>query len=198
MEMEEPPCPSVGACPDSQSPVQFVDVAHEAGLTCSERLGSSRSQALHHRGQGQRSRFFRLRPRRLARHLSDQRNATGREVACRPGAHFASVQEQSRRHVHRRRGKSWARAHRLADRRLRRRLRQRWLGRPLLLLLGTQHSFSQQRRRHLYGRHSQGRSLRRARPLGRRLHLARLRSRRAPRSFRLATTSGSIPRKRLG
>ena len=42
----------------------------------------------------------------------------------------------------------------MANRRLRRRLRQRWMGRSVLLFLGTQHSFSQQRRRHVHRCHA--------------------------------------------
>ena len=113
----------------------------------------------------------------------------------RQGAHFASLQKQSRRHVHRRHRKIRPRPHRLADRRLRRRLRQRRLGRSVLLLLGTQHSVSQQRRRNFHRRHSQGRGLRRTDSAGARAAPFSTTTATATSIFSSATTSNSIRRK---
>ena len=48
-----------------------------------------------------RRRLLRLRPRRLARHLPRQRLAP-RRLPQRPGARLPSLQEQPRRHIHRR------------------------------------------------------------------------------------------------
>src|SRR6266478_5791751 len=65
------------------------------------------------------------------------------------------------------------------------RLRQRWLGRPVLLLLGAQHPVPQQRRRNLHRRDPKSRPLQRTGALGRELHLARLQPRWQPGPVRL-------------
>jgi enediyne biosynthesis protein E4 len=86
------------------SPVQFVDVAREAGLNTSQRLGRRRSQALHHRSQRQRPGFFRLRHDGwLDIYLTNGTRLDANGLGS--GAHLASLQEQSRRHVHRCHGK---------------------------------------------------------------------------------------------
>ena len=59
------------------------------------------------------------------------------KLASGSSTHLASLQEQSRRHVHRYNREIGTGSHGLANGSLRRRLRQRWLGRSVLLFLGT-------------------------------------------------------------
>ena len=164
------------------------------GADASECMGRGPAQATDRGGKRQRAGVFRLRHGRLAGHLSDERLATGREMAGGRRADIASLQEQSRRNIHRRDREIGNRASRLADGSVRWGLRQRRLGRSVLLLLGTQYSFPQQRRRHVHGCDEEGRRLQRKSALGRGLYVAGLRSRRASGSFRVqlhSTGSGS-------
>ena len=110
-------------------------------------------------------------------------NGTRLEGAPR-GRDQSAVQEQPRRHVHRRHREGRPDAHRLGVGGHRRRLRQRRLRRPVHHLLGPQRALSQQRRRHVHRRHRKGRPAADGRALWVRLHLGRLRPRRPPRSVR--------------
>ena len=70
-----------------------------SGLAYARHLWRSGCQEIHHGSQRVRLRFHRLRQRRLDGHLSAFRHAAGRRSA---GSNQSSLQEQSRRHFHRR------------------------------------------------------------------------------------------------
>ena len=95
-----------------------------------------------------RRRVLRLRQRRLARHLPSEWHAAGR----RAGRYQSALQEQSRRHLHRRHREGRPAAHRLGIRGGGRRLQQRRLRRSVRHLLGPKRSLPQQRRRHVHRR----------------------------------------------
>ena len=84
-----------------------------------------------------------------------ERHPAGRRASRR---HQSPVQEQSRRHVHRRHREGGPDADRLGLGRDRRRLRQRRVRRPLRHLLRPQRPVPQQRRRHVHRRHRKGRT----------------------------------------
>ena len=86
--------------------------------------------------------------------LRPERHAAGGRAA---GRDQPPVQEQPRRHVHRRHREGRPDAHRLGVGRHRRRLRQRRLRRPVHHLLRPQRALSQQRRRHVHRRDREGR-----------------------------------------
>ena len=77
------------------------------------------------------------------------------------GRDQSAVQEQSRRHVHRRDREGGPDAHRLGVGGHRRRLRQRRLRRSVHHLLRPERALSQQRQRHVHRRHGEGRPARR-------------------------------------
>ena len=106
--------------------------AHWPGTELYQRRARVRAQRKNHlrrRTQEQisagdhrlRRRLLRLRQRRLAGYFSGQRLAAG-GFPCRTGTHLPSVQEQSRRHFHRRHRESRRGALRLGTGRLHRRL----------------------------------------------------------------------------
>ena len=97
----------------------------------------------------------RLRQRRLARPAGPERHAAGGRAA---GHHEPPLQEQPRRHLHRRHGEGRTDAAGLGVRGHGGRLRQRRLRRPLHHLLRPERALPQQRRRHLHGRDREGRS----------------------------------------
>ena len=94
------------------------------------------------------------------------------------------LQEQPRRHVHRRDREGGARPHGLGLGGHRGRLRQRRLRRPVHHLLRPERALPQQRQRHVHGRDREGRPSPGRRALRRRLHLGGLRPRRAARPVR--------------
>ena len=96
--------------------------------------------------------------------------------------HQSPVQEQSRRHVHRRDRECRLDADRLGIGGDRRRLRQRRLRRPVHHLLRPERSVSQQRRRHVHRRDREGGAAAAGNPLRLGLHVGRLRPGRPPRS----------------
>ena len=81
-------------------------------LASPERVGQPRWEAIHSRRDGLRGRAVRLRQRRLAGHLSRQRQQL-RPRGARHEAHQLPVPQQRRRHVHRRHGQGGAHAIRL-------------------------------------------------------------------------------------
>ena len=83
-----------------------------------------------------------------------ERHAPRRRAARR---HQPPVQEQPRRHVHRRHREGRPDAHRLGLGGHRRRLQQRRLRRSVHHLLGPERALSQQRRRHVHRCHREGR-----------------------------------------
>ena len=161
LEMEKAASLAVKGCRRMNSPVHFVDVAREAGLNIPNVWGGPNHKRYIIEAKGSGIAFFDYDNDGWLDIYLTNGTRLGRQLACRHSAHFASLQKQSRRHVHRRHRKIRTGAHRLANRRVRRRLRQRRLGRSVLLLLGTQHPLPQQRRRHLHRCHAQSRPLRR-------------------------------------
>ncbi len=124
------------------SPVTFVDVAREAGLTTPNVWGGEDHKRFIIEAKGSGLAFFDYdNDGWLDIYLTN--GTRWAQVACRHRSDFSFVQEQPRRNVHRCHGKIRTRSHRLADRRVCGRLRQRWLGRSVLLLLGTQHPVPQ-------------------------------------------------------
>jgi hypothetical protein len=108
------------------SPVQFVDVAREAGLNTTNVWGGTDHKRYIIEAKGSGIAFFDYdHDGWLDIYLT---NAIWRAMACWTGPYLASVQEQPRWNVHRRYGEIRPGAHRLADGGLRGRLRQRWLG----------------------------------------------------------------------
>ena len=128
-----------------------------------------------------RSGVLRLRQRRLARPPGPERHPAGGRAR---GHHQSPLQEQPRRHLHRRHGEGGTDAAGLGVRGHGRRLRQRRLRGPLSHLLRPQRAVPQQRRRHLHRRDREGRPRRGTRALRLRLHVVGLRPRRAPRPLR--------------
>ena len=126
--------------------------------------------------------LLRLRQRWLDGHLRPRRHpARGRPARCEQPA----LQEQSRRHVHRRDRAGGTPGRWLGLRRLRRRLQQRRLRGPVLHVLRPEPAVSQQRRRHVHRCDQGGRALEPAAAMGRRLQLPRLQPRWPPRPLRL-------------
>ena len=80
--------------------VSFVDVVHESGLNVKTIYGGEVTNKYLLETTGCGSGFLRLRQRWLAGSLSGQRLAAG-GLSRRPGAALPSVQEQSRRNLHR-------------------------------------------------------------------------------------------------
>ena len=132
-----------------------------------------------------RRRVARLRQRRLARHLPRQRHDARRlsRSGSEPTNHlYRNKRDGTFTDVT---AKAGLARERLGPGRLRRRLRQRRLRRSLRHLLGPESSVSQQRRRHVRGRHRARPGCQQARTaLEHRLRLPRLRPRRPPRSVR--------------
>ena len=95
--------------PRLTSAFHFIDVAKEAGLNAEDHFRRRTQEQVSARNHGLRRGLLRLRQRRLARHLPRQRHALegfpkGEEPPQPP------LQEQSRRHVHRRHCKGRTRA----------------------------------------------------------------------------------------
>ena len=80
-------------------PARFTDVARAGGPDRTHRLRRRRVEAIHHRGGRLRRRLSRLRQRRVARRAGAERHAPRGSAARREQP---PVQEQPRRHVHRR------------------------------------------------------------------------------------------------
>ena len=119
------------------SPVQFIDVAEEAGLKVPNVWGGVDKKRIIIETKGSGLAFFDYdNDGWLDIYLTNGNRLDAHWPAGKRADH-PSLQEQSRRHLYRRDGKIRNRTQRLADRRLRRRLRQRWMGRPVLYFLGT-------------------------------------------------------------
>ena len=80
--------------------VQFLNVAREAGLRTKTIFGGDRKNRYLLETTGCGVRLLRLRPRRLAGHLSGQRHPLRSQVGRRRRADQPALQEQSGRHVH--------------------------------------------------------------------------------------------------
>ena len=165
--------------------VQFVDVAKEAGLTLPNVWGGVQHKRLIVEAKGSGLAFFDYdmdgwldiyltNGSRLDAKWPEGGAPTSHLYKNNRDGTFTDVTEKSGI------GRS-----RLANRSVRWRLRQRRLGRSVLLFLGTQYSVPQQRRRHVHRCDEEGRRLRRESALGRGLHVAGLRSRRPSGSFRV-------------
>ena len=88
----------------------FTDVAEKAGLRAAGHLRRRRPQEVHPRNHGLRRGLPRLRQRRLAGHLPAHRHALRRRARRR---HQPPLQEQPRRHLHRRHREGRPAPHRL-------------------------------------------------------------------------------------
>ena len=132
---------------------RFTDVAKQAGLTQPSSTARPTPRTTSSRSSAAASRFFDYDNDGWLDLLRAERHAARR----RPAGHDQSpVQEQSRRHVHRRHREGGLDAIRLGVGCDRRRLRQRRLRRSLHHLLRPERPVSQQRRRHVHRRHREG------------------------------------------
>ena len=155
---------------------------------CRKRSGAQRRDHLRRRTSQQvparnhrlRLRLLRLRPGRLARYLSRQWLAAG-GLSQGPGARLPSVQEQSRRHLHRRDHQGGPGALRLGPGLLRGRLQQRRLERSVRQLLRAERALPQQRQRDIYRCDQRSRPPAGSPALELRLRVSRLRQGRPPR-----------------
>ena len=159
--MDESPAAVLASNADAASPVQFVDVAREAGLNAPNVWGGADHKRYIIEAKGSGMAFFDYdQDGWLDIYLTNgTRLGETWPAGQAPTSHLYKNNRDGT--LHRRHRKIRPGAHRLADRRLRRRLRQRRLGRSVLLLLGTQHPVPQQRRRNVHRCHPQGRGLRR-------------------------------------
>src|SRR5579859_126179 len=89
----------VQAAVSNTPPVQFTNVAQQAGLTIPNVWGGvDHKRSI--RGQGKRPCVLRLRPRWMAGHLSHQRGPARFALARGQGADLSPLQKQSRRYVY--------------------------------------------------------------------------------------------------
>ncbi len=112
----------------SPSPVQFVDVAGEAGLTIPNVWGGVDHKRYIIEAKGSGIAFFDYDHDGWLDIYLTNGTRFERTMARRTGSHLAPLQKQPRRNLHRCHRKIRPRAHRLANRRVRRRLRQRRMG----------------------------------------------------------------------
>ena len=161
---------------------RFTDVAAQAGLQNVGDLRAPRTRRLRPRSDELRGGVLRLRQRRLDGHSGALRIAIRRPAR---GRLQPSLQEQPRRHLHRRHPQGRPVPNRLHVRRNGRRLQQRRLRGPVPHRLGPERAVPQQRRRHVYRRHEGSRPARPAGALRLRMRVRGLRPRRPARPVRL-------------
>ena len=168
-----------GPRPEEASPVTFVDVAEKAGLNVTNVWGGVRTKKYIIEAKGSGLAFFDYdQDGWLDIYLTNGLRLEGEEPypgGKTPTQHlFKNNRDGTFTDVTERR----PRPHRLGHGRLRGRLRQRRLGRFVLLLLGPQRAVAQQRRRHLHRCHQKGRDSMRSASAG---------ARAAPGSITIAT-----------